>query len=173
MGGRRRDKPFHNGRDANFLLTFLEFATCGSVISDCLKESFSMSNAVCYEMAFPRAWKVDLFLDVGPATVAFERGCTLKQPVLGDKDPSAISSMVVASSSAEDNCTAMGTGACTLKSKLGGGCAGAISLLWVPDCSREFERVRSGACGPLLLPFRDPLCFVDGLWEADGDALQV
>jgi hypothetical protein len=124
-------------------------------------------------MALPRAWENDLFLDVVPTTMAFAGGSTNAPPVLGDMDPSAVSSTVVASSSADDNCTAMGTGACTLKSKVGGLGARRISLLWILDCSRVLERVRSSASGPLPLPFFDPLCFVDGLWEADGDALQV
>lgn len=173
MGGRRgRDQPFETGKDGKCLLTVLEVAI-GSVIPECFKESFSKSSAVWFEMAFPRACEDDLFLDDGPAIMAFDMGSTITQPVLGDKDPSAISSTVVASSSADDNRTAMGIGACTLKSKLGGNCAGGFSLLWVPDCSRELDRVRSGACGPLLLHFCEPLCFVDGLWEADGDAPQV
>ena len=56
------------------------------------------------------------------------------QSELGDMDPSALSSTVVASSSADDNRMAMGSGACTFMSKLVGLSARRISLLWVPDC---------------------------------------
>lgn len=142
----------------------------GCVIPDFIKESFSMSDAVWFVVALPRAWEDNLFLDVVPTTMAFARGDTNAQPVLGNMDPSVVSSTVVASSFADDNCTAMGTSACTLKSKVGGLGARRISLLRVPDCVRVLERVRSSTFGPLPLHFFDPLCFVDGLWEADGDA---
>ena len=61
-------------------------------------------------------------------------------------------------------------------SKLGGLSGQNISLLWVPDCIRVLERVRSNTYGPLawhVLPLCDPLCFVDGLREPDGDFFHV
>ena len=115
-------------------------------------------------------------LDVGATIKASTGGGANVQFELGDMDPSALSSTVVASSSASDNGTGAGCGACTFPSKLVGLCARGIPPLWVPEFTWMFGRFCSATPRPLArlsLPLCDPICIVDGLREPDGDVLRV
>ena len=52
--------------------------------------------------------------------MALFKGRAKTQTEVGDTDPSTLSSTVVASSSTDDNCTTMGSGACSFISKFDG-----------------------------------------------------
>ena len=155
----------HNARYVSCLLAFWVVAI-GNVISGSFIESFCASNGISFAIVFLRALEGVLFFDFGPTAMAFIEGGPNAQSEPGDMDPSAVSSTVVASSSAHGNRTTAGGGACTFMSKLVWLCARRISPLWVSEGTRVLERVRSATFGPLArlsLPLCDPSCFVDGL----------
>ena len=128
MGRRRQIFFFHNGKAVRCQLTFLK-VTRGNVSSGSFEWSFCTSNAVRFAIVFPRALGVVLFFVFGAPIMALFMGGVNAQSELGDRDPSALSSTVVASSSDDDNRTAMGSGACTVMSRLGGLSGRKISLL--------------------------------------------
>ena len=176
MGRRSKIAIFSpNAKDVQYVLTVWVVAI-GNVISGSSEKSLCTSSNVSFAIFFLRALQGVLFLDFGANVMASIGGGANAQSELGDMDLPPISSTVVASSSADDNRVAMGGGACTFMSKRVGLCSGRSPPLWVLECSLVLEQLRSATCAPLArlsLPLCDPLCFVDGLGEPDGDVMHA